>query len=135
MDKLFTGLYGAFASNATLSGAVTGMYYGTAPSDTNLPYITYNLISNVPTWDFGATKPTTYEQSIIQFSIFSDDFNSVSNICQIYSDLTLLYDDATLTMTGYNQIMLQRSSSALRQIPNEEVWMYTCDYDVMIQKT
>ena len=131
MDDLFTGIYSAYCSDSALSNAATGMYPSVAPNDATFPYITYHLIGNVPTWDFGVT---TYEQPLIQFSIFSDKINSPSEITQINSDLVLLYDDATLVMTDYTHVMFQRTNTTLQRIDEEEVFMMTTDYQGVIQK-
>ena len=128
MKDILTGIRNTFVSDATLSGAVTGMYFEQAPGGVNMPYITYHLIGNAPTWDFG---PVTYEQPVIQFSIFSDKQNSASEVCQIYSDLVLLYDDATIAMDDHTHVMFQRGFSRLSKLGDEAVWLYSVDYESM----
>ena len=98
MYDLFEGIYSKFCSDATLSGAVTGLYPTVAPDGTSFPFITYHLIANSPFWDFGVT---TYENPLIQFSIFSEKIDSPSEILQIYSNLVELYDDASITTDDY----------------------------------
>ena len=125
MKDILVGIRNTFLSDATLSGAVEGMYFDQAPGGVDMPYITYHLIGNVPMWDFG---PVTYEQPIIQFSIFSDRLTSASQVCQIYSDLVLLYDDVTMTVDDFTQVMFQRGFSRLTKLGDEEVWLYSVDY-------
>ena len=133
---ILKGIWSEFASDTTLSSAVNGMGMTIAPregsSDVDFPYIVCHMITNNPMWTFG---PTTYEQPLIQFSIFSNNFYSVSEITQIWSDLVELYDDTTLAMDGYTQVMLQRGNSiGPMRIEDEEVYQMVVEYDLVAQK-
>jgi len=132
MIDILTGIRNAWRSDSTLSNAVNGMYFEIAPKNVSMPYITYHMTTNTPSWDFGVT---TYENPSIQFNIYSDKENSPSEACQIYSDLIILYDSATLTMTDHSQIMFQRGTSVLTRLGDEPVWLYTCDYNSMMEET
>ena len=92
------------------------------------PYAAFYLISNVPHWTFDATM----ENSIVQFSIFDDDSN-VSDIGDLYKELTDLYDWTDLTLDNYSSVFLKRESSNL--LKNEDVWQYVISYRTEIQKT
>ena len=132
MSDILVGIRNTFVSDATLSGAVTGMYFDQAPGGVDMPYITYHLIGNTPTWDYG---PVTYEQPTIQFSIFSDKLASASQVCQIYSDLVLVYDSATIAMDNHTHVMFQRGFSRLSKLGDEAVWLYSVDYASMCVQT
>ena len=131
MKDILTGIRNAYRSNATLSNAIHGMYFDTASEGVSMPYITYHLITNVPTWDFGVT---TYERPLIQFSIYSDKVKSASEVLQIYSDLVLVYDNVTINTTNHTQVLLQRGSSMLRKLGGDEVWLYSVDYNTMFEE-
>lgn len=133
---ILKGIWSTFASDATLSGAVNGMGVTLAPreglSDVDFPYVVCHMIANTPMWTFGVT---TYEQPLIQFSIYSNRLYSVSEITQIWSDLTELYDDATLSMDGYTHVMLQRGNSiGPFRVEDEDVYQMIVEYDCIVKK-
>ena len=125
MNDLFKGIYAKYKSNTgagTLYADLTGGLHNTVvPQNTAYPYAAFYLISNVPHWTFDATM----ENSIIQFSIFNDD-SDVSDIGDLYKELTDLYDWADLTLDNYHSVFLRRESSNLTK--NEEIWQYIVDY-------
>ena len=85
MKELFTGIYSKYNGNEALKAAITGFYFTEAPQDAAMPYVVYNLVSNVPDW----TYTEDMENSLIQFSIF-DDHSSSTTINDIYEKLTAL---------------------------------------------
>jgi len=132
MFDIFEGIYSAFVSDSTLSGAVTGLYPVVAPEDADFPYITYHWIASNQEWDFGLVK---YETPLIQFSIFSDDVDNPSEILQIWSDLTAVFDNVSLSLDNYNQVYFTRGNSiGPMRIEGEEVLVLTTDYDGMFRE-
>ena len=132
MNELFKGIYTKYKSSTgagSLYADLTGGLHNTAvPQGTAYPYAAFYLISNVPHWTFDATM----ENSIVQFSIFDDDSN-VSDIGDLYKELTDLYDWTDLTLDNYSSVFLKRESSNL--LKNEDVWQYVISYRTEIQKT
>ncbi len=127
MQVLFTGLYNKYLSNAALKAAITGFYFTEAPQDAAMPYVVYNLVSNVPDW----TYTEDMENSLIQFSIF-DDHSSSTTINDIYEKLTALFDWCVLTIEGYSHIYMKREFNILTR--GNDIWKYVIQYRNEIQK-
>ena len=127
MQVLFTGLYNKYLSNAALKAAITGFYFTEAPQDAAMPYVVYNLVSNVPDW----TYTEDMENSLIQFSIF-DDHSSSTTINDIYEKLTALFDWCVLTVEGYSHIYMKREFNILTR--GNDIWKYVIQYRNEIQK-
>ena len=127
MKELFTGIYTKFSNDGDLSGVVTGMYFTEAPQDAVMPYVVYNLVSNVGDW----TYTESMENSLIQFSIFDDHSSSVT-INDIYEKLKTCYDWEILTVTGYNFIYMKREFSNLTRM--NDIWNYAVQFRTEVQK-
>jgi len=127
MQVLFTGLYNKYLSNAALKAAITGFYFTEAPQDAVMPYVVYNLVSNVPDW----TYTEDMENSLLQFSIF-DDHSSSTTINDIYEKLTALFDWCVLTVEGYSHIYMKREFNILTR--GNDIWKYVIQYRNEVQK-
>ena len=127
MQVLFTGLYNKYLSDAALKAVITGFYFTEAPQDAAMPYVVYNLVSNVPDW----TYTEDMENSLIQFSIF-DDHSSSTTINDIYEKLTALFDWCVLTIEGYSHIYMKREFNILTR--ENDTWHYAIQYRNEVQK-
>ena len=127
MQVLFTGLYNKYLSDAALKAAITGFYFTEAPQDAVMPYVVYNLVSNVPDW----TYTEDMENSLIQFSIF-DNNSSSTTINDIYAKLTALFNWCSLSVTGYSHIYMKREFNILTR--GNDIWKYVIQYRNEIQK-
>jgi len=127
MQVLFTGLYNKYLSNAALKAVITGFYFTEAPQDAVMPYVVYNLVSNVPDW----TYTEDMENSLLQFSIF-DDHSSSTTINDIYTKLTALFNWCSLSVTGYSHIYMKREFNILTR--ENDIWQYVIQYRNEIQK-
>jgi len=112
---LRTGIYSKFTTKVAgsyvdfyndLSGA---LYYEQAPNGTSYPYAVFQILSNKPDWTMGDTSPLPMEEFLIQFSIYTDE--SLSAIEGYVGHLHDLYDWASLTISGYTLMKMQRVSS------------------------
>jgi len=92
-----------------------------------MPYVVYNLVSNVPDWTFTEDM----ENSLLQFSIF-DDSSSSTTINTIYEKLTALFDWCVLTVEGYSHIYMKREFNILTR--ENDTWHYAIQYRNEIQK-
>jgi hypothetical protein len=81
-------------------------YYDTADSD-DLPRLVYSIVSGVPDNVFQKTG----ESILIQFDLFSALSAGKTQITTMYTDLTTLFDDCTLTITGKNCVLFQRQNT------------------------
>ena len=127
MKELFTGIYSKYNSNEALKAVITGFYFTEAPQDAVMPYVVYNLVSNVPDW----TYTEDMENSLLQFSIF-DDHSSSTTINDIYEKLTALFDWCVLTIEGYSHIYMKREFNILTR--GNDIWKYVIQYRNEIQK-
>ena len=127
MQVLFTGLYNKYNGDTDLKAIITGFYFTEAPQDAVMPYVVYNLVSNVPDW----TYTEDMENSLLQFSIF-DDHSSSTTINDIYEKLTALFDWCVLTIEGYSHIYMKREFNILTR--GNDIWKYVIQYRNEIQK-
>jgi hypothetical protein len=81
-------------------------YYDTSDSD-DLPRLVYSIVSGVPDNVFQKTG----ESVLIQFDLFSALSAGKTQITTMYADLTTLFDDCTLTITGKNCVLFQRQNT------------------------
>ena len=135
MNELYTAIYNKF-SNATTHGAYTNVggrfYLNHAPQGATLPFIVYWSVSDIADMDFGEEQ----EDFTIQFDIFSQN-NSATEAGTILGNLKSLFDNCSLTVTGWRHITFSRQNT----YPNNDftesppVHGYSVEYDVLIEKT
>jgi len=135
MNSLFAAIYNRFSST-TGSGFyndVSGrMYLNHAPQEASFPYCVYFSVSDIDELDFGEER----EDFLLQFSIFSQN-NSAYEAGTLLESLKTMFDDCSLTVTGWRHLQFQRGSvypnNDFDQVP--PVVGYSVDYDVLIEKT
>ena len=136
MDALLAAIYGKISGSA-LSADVGGrVYLDEAPAGCEYPYIVFFIVSGVPDNVFNK-----YGESVtIQFSLFSDSAGA-AEITDMFNDLTALYDDVQLTVTGYNMIVMERQSliTMVDKVETADgtqtVKHWAVDYEAVIQKS
>lgn len=136
MDALLAAIYGKISGSA-LSADVGGrVYLDEAPAGCEFPYVVFFIVSGVPDNVF-----TKYGESVlIQISLFSASAGA-TEITTMFNHLTALYDDAQLTVTGYNMIVMERQNlmTTVEEIETPEgkqtVKHWTVDYEAVIQKS
>ena len=129
MKTLFTGIYNLFITGTpTIYTNVGGRFYlSEAPQNTAFPYIVYYLANN----DYDYQFVEDFEDFLIQFNIF-DDKASASNISTYFENLKTLFDWSVPTVTGYTVSRFVREFAQL--VRDDEVWQYTVQYRVLLQK-
>ena len=131
MQVLLNGLYNKFTGTTgagTLYTLLGGrLHPNEAPQGSAYPYGVYYLISDVPEYTFSET----IESAIIQFNLF-DDGSSATDINTAFTALTTLYDWATITITGYTSVYMQRELSYLTK--ESDIWNYMIQYRLVFQK-
>ena len=109
-------------------GVSSDFYYGQAPPDTKMPYITFHMISDLPVHTFRQTD--TSEEVVVQFSIFDDDDSSPENIEDLADKLVTAFDRAVLSYDTRSPIgCLRESGTGPTRL--EDCWLRTIDYRVM----
>jgi hypothetical protein len=103
------------------------LYLYEAPQSAQAPYAVYMLISNVADWTF----TEGIESVRIRFSIYSASRSAVE-VTEAMDALQTLFDDCTLSVTGYGHLYMQRDTAVM--FKDEGTWAYHVDYNIMIQK-
>lgn len=136
MTGLLSGIYNKFTeltggNHNSLYNSVSGkMYLTEAPQGTTYPYIVYHLITGTQNYQF----VENFEEVVIQFDIVSQNSSS-TEANTIFGYLMSLYDECTLTVTGYSHIRMDRHYYSLDRYVEDNVWVYVSRYSVLIQKT
>lgn len=137
MNALFAAIWSIFEADK-LSGfylAIDGrMYLKVAPQNTTrqvFPYCVFDMITDDNDVDFSDER----EEFEIQFNIFSLD-NSGIEAGTLLESLKEMFDNATLTVTGWNALDFKRqrvlSNDDFSQVP--PINGYSVMYDVLIER-
>ena len=119
------------AGGASLRALVNALHYDQAPQSSSLPYIVFHIINMSPGRTFSASE--LREDMLLQFSIF-DETRNVDAVWNIYDALDALYDEATITVTGYTSIAILRES-VVSPVWLDKTWQMSADYRWEIQKS
>jgi hypothetical protein len=130
MKVLFDAIKTKYDASATLVSACHGLHFGMVPQGTEMPYIVFYDNPGNPNYTFTEVE----EERTIQFNILSDSSSSVE-INGIYDKLIAAFDYCTLSVTGYNFIVMERTLNHLMPLPEENCWQYSVQYRIRIQKT
>jgi hypothetical protein len=104
------------------------LYKGRAPQEAQRPYATYNIISNVPDYNFTSNLETTR----IQFDLYSDKESS-SEIEDMFTYLKGMFDWCTLPLSGNLHVYMKRILANLVRDPSDDGWHYIVDYEIMTE--
>ena len=136
MDALLAAIYSKLTGSALSSDVGGRVYLDEAPAGCEFPYVVFFIVSGVPDNVFNK-----YGESVmIQFSLFSDSAGA-TEITDMFNDLTALYDDVQLTVTGYNMIVMERQNliTMVDQVETADgtqtVKHWAVDYEAVIQKS
>lgn len=133
MNALRTGIYTELTGTANDFAAAVGnrIYYGMAPQSTICPYAVFHILSG--NHDF--TFREKFDRVTIQFNLF-DDSSSPTELETIYGYLITLFDNASLSVSGYTSIWCNRTVTVpARWIDVEQVWQISVRYDIFLQDT
>lgn len=104
------------------------LYLSEAPQNVSFPYCVYDLISEIPDEYFSSPD---LEEVVLSFGLFSENESSIE-VQDLFENLKTVYDNCALTVTGYTHVSMYRTFSSLIRDPENNVWQYNCDYDVMV---
>jgi hypothetical protein len=134
MKELFAGIYGKFAPvgvKPTIYTNLSGrLRLYEAKQGELFPYCVYSLIGDAPDYWFLSERQESYT---LQFSLFTDDRSS-ENIGTYFNNLTALYDECDLTVSGYTFLIMRREWSYLLRDTIDSVWQYILQYNVLLEK-
>ena len=134
MNSLFKAIWNRFATT-TGSGFyndISGrMYHNKASQGATFPYCVYFSVSDIDDLDF----TEEHEDFLIQFNIFSQN-NSAVEAGDLLETLKTMFDNCSLTVTGWRHLQFQRSlvmpNNDFGQVP--PVHGYSIEYDVLLEK-
>ena len=128
MKNLITAIKASFDASP-VPAEVAGLFYAPAPEKTAFPFMTFQLVTDTPTWkSFGDTP----ESALVQFSIWSTS-ESPTEACTIAVDVREWLDSITLTITGASLISAEWESDNIIADPDGG-FAYHIDYRFNIQK-
>jgi hypothetical protein len=138
LSKAIISKYKLSTSSGTLYSSLTGgLWNSEAPANTAYPYAVFYLISDTPSHVMeGTFTDYKYEECLVQFSIYDDD-TSQATIGGLYDTLTDLYDEASLSVSGYSTISFKREFSHAEKInlENESYWQYVVQYRGLFERS
>lgn len=136
VKNLTTAIFGKLAGSSLYTDIGGRLYKGRAPEGAEYPYAVYMLVSDVPEKTF----TEQYENVIIQFSLFSSASGS-TEVEDMYTHLSALYDECAMTITGSTLVWMKRSNAQLMvedhttPAGTAQVWHYAVDFEVLISLT
>ena len=105
-------------------------YHYYAPQDVTFPFCVAYLFNQKPDYQF----TELYEECLIQFNLFSETSSS-DEVGNVFVDLISLFDwCSTLSVTGYTVLKMEREFSNLTWDSEEEVWQYSVQYRLLMEK-
>jgi hypothetical protein len=106
------------------------MYNTEAEKGLQDDYIVFSLPSGVPEYWFNDEQ---VDDIIIQFNIFSIK-NADTDIQTIFTNLKNVYNNTTLTVSGYTFFKMELIFYQLTRPPLENTYQYTVQYLVQMEK-
>ena len=114
IDTIFKGIMDKF-SGSTFSTAIGGRLYAyEAPQNPTYPYCVFEQISGFKDRDFTDVQ----EDVLVRFKIV-DSSNTVATVADAETKLFALFDEATLTVSGYTNILMERQNNNLLKMQDE----------------
>lgn len=130
MKELFAAIYTQFNATNDLKTALGGrMYPYEAPQNVTFPYCVYSMVSDMHEQDFS----DDHEYIDVQFSLFSEE-NSLEQVGTLYGYLKELFDNQTLTVSGYDHLTFTRGLSQLIKDVEMGTWHYVVEYEVLLER-
>lgn len=134
MNSLFKGIWDHFSAT-TDSGFyndISGrLFLNKASQAATFPYCVYFSVSDVDDLDFSEE----HEDFLIQFNIFSQN-NSAVEAGALLETLKTMFDNCSLTVTGWRHLQFQRSlvmpNNDFEQVP--PIIGYSVEYEVLLEK-
>ena len=136
MKNLTTAIYSKISASAFSTSVGGRLYKNRAPQNPTWPYAMFFVVSDVPMNTF----TENLEEVIVQFSIFSQA-SGTTEIEDAFTNLTTLFDDCALTITGNTHLLMERQNASLTSntmdtsIGTSDYFQYDVDYRILMKKT
>ena len=134
MNALFTAIYNRFETTTgsgfynDLSGR---MYLNHAPQEATFPYCVYFPVTDYDELDFTDER----EDFLMQFNVFSQN-NSAIEAGELLESLMTMFDNCSLTVTGWKHLQFQRSLVMPNNDFSQEppIHGFSIEYDVLLER-
>lgn len=103
MNNLFAAIMTKTTGSALSTSVGERIYLDRAPEAAAFPYVVFYVITGMP----DDTFQDRIDEILVQFSILSTS-RGAAEITGIYNNLTALFDNATLTITGKTHLRMVR---------------------------
>jgi len=136
IDAILKGIYDKFSATNDFKTAINGRLYAyEAPQGAIYPYCIFEQISGFPDWDFTDNQ----EDVLIQLTLV-DNSDSVATIADAETKMYTLFDGASLTISGYDHIKIDRESNVLLKASpalddKNSLWNVIATYRIYAEKT
>lgn len=139
MNELATAIYNRSQVAGNYKTSINGrQYFVKAPSAPTYPFVVFFTLSENPDFYLNAQSTTASNFEIVEcvFNIHSNDVGSSSQAGTILTYLKAHYDNCALTVSGWNNISMERDN-VLGPFWNEETqeWIYSVSYQIILQKS
>ena len=134
MNSLFAAIYNKFSATTTTGfyNDVSGrMYLYNAPQGTVFPYCVYFPVVDLDDVDFSDET----EEFLLQFNVYSKN-NSAVEAGTLLESLKTMFDDCSLTVTGWRHLEFSRNNVYPVNSYEKETTIhgYAIEYDVSVEK-
>lgn len=130
MKEFDEAIWSHFNTDGDLDTALGNrLYPGAADPLTDFPYGVHNIISGSPDWNFSDDT----EDIQWQISLYSDD-NSPVEVNKLFGYARALFDNATITISGWDMLRFQRVEELRLRDVEQETWAYHVTYSVWLEK-
>ncbi len=128
LETILTAITTRF-ENSLVRPATAGLFYGSAPRDTDAPYVTYHLIDGRQEYDMSSRL----EDQLIQFDVWSAD-KSPTEAIRIAELLCVEFDDTTLDVTDGTLVRIDRERYTVVEDEDAQGWRVSIDYRLLVQE-
>ncbi len=128
MNPLATAIYNKGSNDTDFMDSVNDFSF--MKSTSTKPYSTFQMISDVPSYTFGANK--ALENTLWQLDIWAESGLGAGNIVE---NAKACFDEADLSVTGYDHLRCKRENSNLLYEEDTETYHYYIEYRVMVEES
>jgi hypothetical protein len=139
MNAIATAIYNRSQVASDFKTAIGTRFYFVKSADTIVyPYVVYFPLQEKPEYYLNAqsTNASNFEKIKLAFNIHSNTINSSSEVGTILEYLKTHFDNCDLTVTGWNDIKMERYN-VLGPFWDNVVkeWTYQVEYEIILQKS
>lgn len=130
MTEFDEAIWNHFSTVNALNTALGGrMYPGEGPQNVTFPYAVQNVVSG------GLFQDTTDDREELQWqlSLYSEEY-SPAEVNTLYGHAISLFDDAALSITGWDLLMFQRIEHIKIRDIEMATWAYHLTYAAWLEK-